>query len=278
MTLALASLLDIAPRYKAVVLDQWGVLHDGTAAYPGVVGTLQSLAAGATRLAVLSNSGKRAAPNRQRIARMGVPVDAVDLVMTSGEAFWRAVASGQCNPGPLFAITAAPDDFEIWADGLAVAQADRPDGAGAILLMGIPEGSDGKPAQAALAMARDRDLTVFCTNPDRASPRAGGITQVSPGALAHAHAAAGGRVIFYGKPHHAVFQAVEAALDVRPSEVLMVGDSFEHDIAGAAGAGWDSCLIEGGLHAAELGGAVDLAALAHAHHAPPPTYRLASLQ
>jgi ribonucleotide monophosphatase NagD (HAD superfamily) len=30
---------------------------------------------------------------------------------------------------------------------------------------------------------------------------------------------------------------------------LMVGDSLEHDIAGAHTAGWDSLLIEGGLYA-----------------------------
>lgn len=38
-----------------------------------------------------------------------------------------------------------------------------------------------------------------------------------------------------------------------PSDVLAIGDSLEHDIAGAAAAGIDSLFIGGGIHAAELG-------------------------
>ncbi len=37
------------------------------------------------------------------------------------------------------------------------------------------------------------------------------------------------------------------------SQVLAIGDSLEHDIAGAAAAGIDSLFIAGGIHATELG-------------------------
>jgi ribonucleotide monophosphatase NagD (HAD superfamily) len=36
-------------------------------------------------------------------------------------------------------------------------------------------------------------------------------------------------------------------------QVLAIGDSLEHDIAGAAAFGIDSIFIAGGIHAAELG-------------------------
>ena len=38
------------------------------------------------------------------------------------------------------------------------------------------------------------------------------------------------------------------------SRILAIGDSLRTDIAGAAGAGIDSLLIAGGVHAAEFGG------------------------
>jgi ribonucleotide monophosphatase NagD (HAD superfamily) len=69
MTRWLSHLAEIADRYDAIVLDQWGVLHDGTRPYPGAVMALEQMKAGRARLAVLSNSGKRAAPNLTRIAR-----------------------------------------------------------------------------------------------------------------------------------------------------------------------------------------------------------------
>ena len=65
-----------------------------------------------------------------------------------------------------------------------------------------------------------------------------------------------------------------------PGRYLMVGDSLEHDIAGAQTAGWDSLLIQGGLYAEAF--ATDdsnetLARLVAAQSCQPPTYRMKEL-
>lgn len=249
MVARIDTLLDIAPRFDAIVLDQWGVLHDGTMPYAGAIDALSQLRRTGMRLAVLSNSGKRAAPNIARIARMGFSPDLFDLFLTSGEALWRDI-HGKAVPERIFCpIEAAYGDAKRWAEGLDVTLVDTPDRAEAMLLMGL---SDQISADAITMMqdARMQGLPVYCTNPDRASPRAGGIMVTSPGALAHEYAQDGGRVIFYGKPYQPVFAAVASGLDVVPERLLMVGDSFEHDIAGGASAGWSTAFIEGGLHAA----------------------------
>ena len=59
---------------------------------------------------------------------------------------------------------------------------------------------------------------------------------------------------WYGKPHRPVFDAVARAMGT--DRLLMVGDSPEHDVAGGASAGWATCLVMGGLHAARLEGDV----------------------
>ncbi|MEJ6394820.1 TIGR01459 family HAD-type hydrolase [Gymnodinialimonas sp. 2305UL16-5] len=267
MTQSVDSLLDVAEAYDAIVLDQWGVLHDGTTPYPGAIDAVARLKAQGRRLAVLSNSGKRAAPNAARIAAMGFDVDLFDLVMTSGEALWRDIAEGRVPHRVFHPITRDDGDAQAWADGLNVELAEE-NAAEAVLLMGLPDGEGMRPLPA---------LPVYCTNPDRASPRAGGVTVISPGALAHAHQENGGDVTFYGKPHVPIFRAVEAALGT--TSLLMVGDSLEHDIAGGQGAGWDTCFVRGGLHAGAFTGDVltDLTALAGAELAPMPTYTLQHL-
>ncbi|MEM1431258.1 MAG: TIGR01459 family HAD-type hydrolase [Pseudomonadota bacterium] len=252
MTRAIETLQEVAADYEAIVLDQWGVLHDGTTPYPGAVVALDALHAAGVRLAVLSNSGKRAAPNMARIARMGFPEQIFACVMTSGEALWRDVAEGRIAERRFFPIERAPGDAAIWAEGLPVQLCREPSEADAILLMGLPDGSDAADWQAPLDHALSASLPVYCSNPDRASPRSGGRRVVSPGALAHEHHARGGHVVFYGKPHGPVFDAVAAALGT--TSLLMVGDSLEHDIAGAAAAGWDSAFVRGGLHAADFAG------------------------
>ncbi|MEO1798238.1 MAG: TIGR01459 family HAD-type hydrolase [Pseudomonadota bacterium] len=281
MTREPASLAAIAGGYDAVVLDQWGVLHDGTAPYPCAVEAVAALHAAGVRMAVLSNSGKRSAPNADRIARIGFPPEHFETVMTSGEALWQDLAAGRVEARKLFAIERAPGDAAAWIAGSGATLVDDVDQADAVLLMGLPDGAEADAFDAVMTAALSRDVPVLCTNPDRASPRAGGEVVISPGQLAHDHAARGGRVAFYGKPHKPVFDAIARTLDLDGGRLLMVGDSLEHDIAGAAGAGWDSLFIRGGLHASFFAGHGDISArlaeLARAEGAPLPTYTLQTL-
>lgn len=275
MTHAIKSVLEVAKGYDAVVLDQWGVLHDGSEPYPGAVTALEALRRVGVRLAVLSNSGKRASRNETRIAAMGFAPGLFDVVMTGGEALWLDVRSGRVPERRYFFVERAEGDAESWADGLDVTICAVPEKAEAILIMGLPEDAAAEDWQDVLDRAMRANLKVYCSNPDRASPRAGDRNTLAPGALAHLHRERGGNVVFYGKPHRHVFEAVELSLGW--SRLLMVGDSLEHDIAGAHGAGWDSVFVQGGLLREKFkeGDASDtLAELCAVAAAPAPTYRM----
>jgi HAD superfamily hydrolase (TIGR01459 family) len=282
MTQAIQSLIDMAEQFDAIVLDQWGVLHDGSTPYTSAIATLEALRTAGTRLAVLSNSGKRSAPNAARIAAMGFDPELFEIVMTSGEALWQDIAKGRLAYKTLCPITRDADDAEDWADGLDISLTRNLTAADAILLMGLPDSVALDHYTKMLADARANGIPVLCTNPDRASPRAGGAVVTSPGALAHDHIDVGGDVRFYGKPHAPVFRAVEVALNLPAAKLLMVGDSLEHDIAGGHGAGWSTAFIRGGLHAAAFTGGVDvtdtIARLAAEDTAPMPTFTLAQLE
>jgi len=280
MVRRLDNLAEIAGDYGAIVLDQWGVLHDGSAPYDGAPTCLAALKDGGARLAVLSNSGKRAGANAARIAAMRFSKRLFDVVMTSGEALWQDIAASRVSARRLCPIERDAGDAAAWAQGLDVTLAACLKDADAVLLMGLPDGASPAPFVALLDQARESGIPVLCTNPDRASPRAGDATVASPGALAHDHAQAGGEVQFYGKPYLPIFRAVEAALGLPPERLLMVGDSLEHDIAGASAAGWDTVFIEGGLHARAFAqGAPDaLARLAADVGAPLPDFILPELR
>ena len=244
------SILAVAGQYETIVFDQWGVLHNGKAPYPEAVTTVQKLQAMDVQLCVLSNSGKRADINRQRITDIGFAPQAFDIVMTSGEALAHDTREPTAvGHRSLFPITAGPLDAKTWAKGLPVELTDDLKSADAVLLMGLPDAEDHPTEKAFLDRALQMGLTLICSNPDRASPRAGGRLVQSPGALAHAYLEAGGDVVFYGKPHPAIFKALSDQIKAtQPSHVLMVGDSPEHDIVGANSAGWDSLFVAGGLH------------------------------
>jgi ribonucleotide monophosphatase NagD (HAD superfamily) len=88
----------------------------------------------------------------------------------------------------------------------------------------------------------------------------GGRLALCAGALAKWYEEAGGRVRWHGKPFRSVYDTCLGLLSIEDrSRILTVGDSLRTDIAGAAGAGLDSLLIAGGIHAEEFGAIGDRA-------------------
>jgi len=279
VTQFLDKILTIAPNYDAIVLDQWGVLHDGSRPYAGAVDCIVDLANRRIRLAVLSNSGKRSGPNVARIADMGFAPSLFAAVMTSGEALWCDVANGIIAERRFFPIERSAGDAENWADGLSIGFESSVKNAQAILLMGLPDGHGTSQWQDVLDQAFAARLPIYCSNPDLASPRAGGQLVTSPGVLAHAYRKRGGKVVFYGKPHAPIFDGLKAELNAE--RLLMVGDSFEHDIAGGQAAGWDTVLVRSGLYAADFNHDshdVILTRLAAEKGCEPPTYSIERLK
>ena len=274
MTRLIQTLAQIAGGYDVIVFDQWGVLHNGAAPYPTAVACIAHLRAQGARMAVLSNSGKRAAPNADRIAAMGFDSAAFESVVSSGEALWQDIAAGHVTAQRFYAIERGVGDAARWAEGLNITLCSDPADADAVLLMGLPDGDEVSDWMDNLRHCHALGLPLFCTNPDKASPRGDGYV-TSPGVLASAYQGLGSTVHLYGKPHLPIFRSLEAQLGAK--RPLMVGDSLEHDIAGAHAAGWDSVLIQGGLYAPDFAsgdGDAALARLIGAKAAPAPTYRM----
>ena len=277
--LAVDRLWQIADRFDAIVLDQWGVLHNGTRPYPGVAEALAQLNASGVRLAVLSNSGKRAGLNAKRIHGLGFADGLFEVVMTSGEALWLDFSEGLFGDRVRVLPLAGTDkDAVDWAAGLrCVHLVDSVADADFILLMSLPDSTDRALEIGVLEQAAAARVPVICSNPDRASPRKDGVVVGSPGQLAHDFQKAGGDVTYYGKPFPRIFRAMERALNVPPARLLMVGDSLEHDIAGAANAGWSTAYVRGGLDAAEFSHGAEASTiqrLAAARQTPLPDFTL----
>ncbi len=244
----------LAERYAGFLLDQWGVLHDGERALPGARAALQALLERGASIVLLSNSGRRAATNRARLAALGFPHERLADVVTSGEAAWRQLRE---RPGPPWSelgrrcllLTIDGDLGPV--EGLDLVLVEDPRRADFLFVTGL----DGRPAEAfrpLLEAARARDLPMVCANPDKLAPSPRGLVE-SPGLLAALYEAAGGRVLYVGKPHAPIYAACLRALRELPlSAILAVGDSLEHDIVGAHAQGLATCLVASGIHASEL--------------------------
>ena len=253
----IAGLAEIAAAHDLFLIDQFGVLHDGRAPYPGAVAALQALAGAGKTVVILTNSGKRAAPNAKRLAQMGFPDGSFHHVVSSGEVNWHAIRDGRLGAPFLkgakaYLVGKPGDDYGL--DGLDLTLTEKAEDAGFVLILGtaVPQVSLAEYRQR-LAVAARRGVPALCANPDRHMLSAHGL-EPAPGAIAEIYESLGGKVRYTGKPYPDIYTfALGLAPSVAPARVLAIGDSVEHDIAGAARAGLPSLLIRGGILAGQTG-------------------------
>ena len=247
---------ELAPGYDGFILDLWGVVHDGTAPFPGVLDCMERLIAAGKRLVLLSNAPRRSDDVMRRIARIGVPERLYHSVMSSGEEAWLHLMH---RSEPFYAALGrcclhigSERDLEI-REGLDLAFVDTPAEADFILNTGPAEWDDTlETYMPAMAEALSRGLPMVCANPDLVVVH-NGKPALCAGALAEEYQRLGGRVRWHGKPHPSVYDSCLGLLGIADKRrILAIGDSLRTDIAGAAGAGIDRLFIAGGIHAVEF--------------------------
>jgi HAD superfamily hydrolase (TIGR01459 family) len=283
-------LSEIVADYDALLLDQWGVLHGGIEPYPGVLETLAALRRAGIPVAVLSNAPRRSQHAAGRLRQIGVPAEAYDRLVTSGDCAHAALAArddpAHAALGSAYLFIGPGWDSGL-VEGLAYRRVEAVAEADFLLAVGLFDEADPiERYDAPFAAAAARDLAMVCVNPDLVIHRQGGVVAPCAGWLAqHYREVHGGRVLYHGKPDPAIFRrAAEALGQGDDARVLVVGDSLATDIKGAVAAGYDSLFVTRGIHADELGiapgAAPDPARLAEvcARHGQWPTAALATLR
>ena len=81
----LSGVRDIADQYDALILDLWGVVHNGVEPYPGVLDCLSQLHAAGKKVVLLSNAPRQSEKVEVQVAGFGVPRTAYDILVTSGD-------------------------------------------------------------------------------------------------------------------------------------------------------------------------------------------------
>ena len=249
---------DISDSYSGFIIDQWGVLHNGEKPYEGVVECLKELKARKKQIIILSNSGKRADVNKERLKKIGIGPSLYDQIVTSGEMTWQGI--NDQNEGffvglgkKVYVISRGGDRSIV--NGLDVEVVDDPSKAEFLIISGAdsPEKSleDYEPV---LKEAVRKRLTALCANPDSRGVM-GNQSIMGPGTLARRYQDFGGVVHYIGKPHQPIFKHCIKILqdkEVYPGQTIVIGDALAHDILGGNMVNIDTCLVKTGLHEASF--------------------------
>ncbi|MCX7287265.1 MAG: TIGR01459 family HAD-type hydrolase [Rhodobacterales bacterium] len=266
MTEIIRSLADLSGRYDAVFCDLWGCLHDGKAAFPAAVAALQTFRKAGGKVVLLTNAPRPKASVVKQLQKLGIPRDAWDIIVTSGDAAQMGMLSGAV--GQMVHHIGAPKDEEFFtefAEDLRDYALTQPvihrvsmQEAQGIICTGLRDDLTETPDdyRAELLMAKTLDLPMLCANPDIVVDL-GDRRLYCAGALAQAYEAMGGTTLYFGKPHPPIYDLARRRLGeagaLSDPQILCIGDGILTDIQGGMGEGLDTLFITGGLEAEQFG-------------------------
>jgi HAD superfamily hydrolase (TIGR01459 family) len=234
------------PKYRLILCDVWGVVHDGVNLYPGAAARLRGWREEGRSVTLITNAPRPADAVEAQLVRIGLPRDCWDAIATSGEAGIEAL---NAVSRPVGFIGTGGDRRILEGRGVMIAAGeDFSDLACTGTEEERPNPRDYLPD---LKRWVDRDVLMHCLNPDRLVIR-GGVPEVCAGAIADLYQGHGGQVTWYGKPYEAIYvHALHQAGGPPRDQVLAVGDGLQTDILGAARMGFDAVFVTGGIHAGE---------------------------
>ena len=260
---------DLVDDYDLFLLDMWGVMHDGSRPYDGVLEVIQKLKAHGKRLVILSNSSKRQDNSIKMLRKLGFDPEDFEQIITSGEVAF-SMLGGQSpletvpNPWPKLKEVATQkavvfgsgdgDAEYLQTCGWNVATAEE---SSLVVARGTFTVNDGTSVvhkredeaaydQALANMIEScaaRRLPMLVTNPDKIRPD--DELPPMPGKIGDAYEAALARqgvpdpsslVKRIGKPFPDVYE-MSLKADVDKARVCMIGDALETDVTGGALAG-----------------------------------------
>lgn len=241
----MSALNQLEPRYRAILCDIWGVVHDGGRLLPGAEARLVRWKAEGRKVILITNAPRSAMTVQWQLDSLGLPRDAYDAIASSGAAGIAALA----NPARAVGFLGTEEDrADLEAGGVTIVAT----GFSELACTGLDEQSDDPADYAAqLEGLAAADVLMHCLNPDRVVIHCG-QREACAGALADIYEALGGRVTWYGKPHTAIYDHARSLAGDPPREaVLAIGDSLATDMIGAARYGIDAVYVASGIHAGD---------------------------
>lgn len=245
---------ELLTDYDTFVIDLWGVMHHGGEILPEARALIEAIGRAGKLHMFLSNAPRRTDVVKRQLVERGLNEEAAQYVHTSGEEGWQFLKRNPANWSRGFVFEPAGGAQEMY-EGLPFEWSDDPNEADFALVVGVPmETLNLEGYRDRLAAMAKQGMPLVCVNPDL-WVRVGDTLRICAGLVAQLYERDfGGRSIYFGKPHNAVYQTVLARTGASNlARVLAVGDLVETDVRGGKGAGFATCLIEGGVLATRLG-------------------------
>ena len=247
------SIEEIIYDYDNFIIDQWGVMHDGTFGYDDAFNSINILNSNNKNLFIISNSSKRSKSSIDRLPKLGFKKKSFINTVTSGEMIWQLLKKkflGNKNKKNCFHIyDEEKEDGLDFRDGLNFNFVERVEEADLILACTPFINLQPIDYIPLLEVAYKKEITMYCTNPDFETVESNNNNNVfCMAAIGEIYKKMGGNVIIKGKPDVSIYTETTNQINLEKKRTIAIGDSLFHDIRGANNFEIDSVLVKSGIH------------------------------
>ncbi len=218
---------EIIGSYQGLILDLWGVVHDGIALKQGVLDAITKARHRRTRILLLSNSPRRNSEVETMLAEMGLHRHLYSELLTSGELVYLALRYDDryrklrkyfyLGPATLAELLAGSPNHQ----SVPIGNAEF------VLVTGYAPDLSDRDMELALDYCVLQNLPMICANPDKIVGIRGKIVPCA-GSVADRYRDKGGDVLFFGKPELPTYVAAIKSLDLPRNKILAIGDGDVH--------------------------------------------------
>jgi len=213
-----------------MLMDVWGVLHDGHAPFDDAPRFLDRVHARGTRVRLVSNASWTAERLARHLVQLGFDLAPIDGIFTAGDEARRLVRelqpAGVFHEGMAEPVPGVPTASLIDCDLVVFANLTV-------------------DSERVLTHALDHQIPIVCANPDLAIWDREGVATPKAGSLARRFEELGATLHFAGKPSPGIFWRAA------PEGAPLIGDSPSTDLAGALAAGMPSIWLKRRAYADE---------------------------
>lgn len=247
----ISRLSEVISNYKVILVDQWGVMHNGHNSFPQALQCLEQCVSIGCKVISISNSSRKKTESEQLLSDLGFVKNIhYHDVVTSGETVYQRLPYYLSKYGKHVWSINWTSEEPLLADSPFIKEYDQSE-ADWILCSGVPIGYSIKDFHPLLLQAIDKNIPLVCANPDILTLSVDNKLNNCPGAFAVFYENQGGKVYWHGKPLSYIYEyALKLSKDniTDKATILGIGDSIFHDIAGINNFGGSSCLITSGIH------------------------------
>ena len=247
------SIEEIINDYDNFIIDQWGVMHDGTFGYKHAVNSINILNSNNKNLFIISNSSKRSKSSIDRLPKLGFKKNSFINTVTSGEMIWKLLKEeflDDKNKKNCFHIyDEEKEDGLNFRDGLNFNFVEKVEEAD--LILACTPFTNLQPIDyiPLLEVAYKKEITMYCANPDFETVESNTNNNIfCMGAIGEIYKKMGGNVIIKGKPDVSIYTETTNQINLEKKRTVAIGDSLFHDIQGANNFEIDSVLVKSGIH------------------------------